>query len=137
MDYFGMQLRNFRIENGLSQKKLGEILGMSRHTISDLELGKRLPSPEELESISMTLGFDSSDIPETTTVTLRPIESDGRTKFVFTKHYDDQKELEEDQTIFMLSSDLLEQMGMDITDAIRLFLIQVIRQEKLPLDIQL
>jgi transcriptional regulator with XRE-family HTH domain len=39
-------LRNARIQNGLSQKELGGLLGISQNAVSDHERGVRTPGPK-------------------------------------------------------------------------------------------
>lgn len=49
---FGKRLKEFRIEKGLSQQKLGEILGFCNQTISFWESGNREPDLDTLLEIS-------------------------------------------------------------------------------------
>ena len=49
---FGKRLKELRIESGLSQQKLGEILGFCNQTISFWENGSREPDLDTLVSIA-------------------------------------------------------------------------------------
>ena len=49
---FGKQLKLLRIEKGLSQQKLGEILGFCNQTISFWESGNREPDLDTLLKIA-------------------------------------------------------------------------------------
>ncbi|MBN3490527.1 helix-turn-helix transcriptional regulator [Acholeplasma equirhinis] len=50
-----LKLKEFREKKGLSQVKLGEILGLSKQTISTYELGTREPNIETLSKIAIVL----------------------------------------------------------------------------------
>ena len=43
---FGDKLRQLRKEKNLTQKQLGELVGIRNSVISFYELGERVPSPE-------------------------------------------------------------------------------------------
>ena len=47
----GCRLRELRKENNLTQEKLGEILGVSKVSVSGYENGNRIPSLEILNKI--------------------------------------------------------------------------------------
>ena len=49
---FGQRLKELRTEKGLSQRKLGEILGVCNQTISFWETGAREPDLDTLVMIS-------------------------------------------------------------------------------------
>ena len=49
---FGKKLKELRIEQGLSQQKLGEILGFCNQTISFWENGSREPDLDTLVKIA-------------------------------------------------------------------------------------
>ena len=49
---FGKHLKDLRIEKGLSQQKLGEILGFCNQTISFWESGSREPDLDTLIEIA-------------------------------------------------------------------------------------
>ena len=47
-NYFGKQLRDLRIEKGLSQRELGKIFNVCNQTISFWEIGSREPDLDTL-----------------------------------------------------------------------------------------
>ena len=49
---FGQNLKELRLDLGISQRKLGEILGVVNQTISFWELGPREPDLDTLVEIS-------------------------------------------------------------------------------------
>lgn len=49
---FGKKLKEFRIEKGLSQQKLGQLLGFCNQTVSFWENGSREPDLDTLLKIS-------------------------------------------------------------------------------------
>lgn len=49
---FGQNLKELRLDLGISQRKLGEILGVVNQTISFWELGTREPDLDTLVEIS-------------------------------------------------------------------------------------
>ena len=49
---FGKRLKELRIEKGLSQQKLGEVLGFCNQTISFWEMGSREPDLDTLITIA-------------------------------------------------------------------------------------
>ena len=51
-NFFGIKLKELRIEKGLSQRKLGEILGFCNQTVSFWETGSREPDLDALIKIS-------------------------------------------------------------------------------------
>jgi transcriptional regulator with XRE-family HTH domain len=51
----GMVVRYFRKQDGLSQEKLGAMVGMSGSSISYIETGTYIPSPEILLRMSTAL----------------------------------------------------------------------------------
>ena len=48
----GKKLKELRLEKGLSQKKLGELLGICNQTVSFWELGSREPDLDMLVELS-------------------------------------------------------------------------------------
>lgn len=53
MEYdFGTRLRDLRIRAGLTQKQLGERIGVTKSVISFYELRERTPSPEVLVKLA-------------------------------------------------------------------------------------
>ena len=55
----GCRLRDLRKENNLTQEKLGEILGVSKVSVSGYENGNRIPSLEILNKIINFFGVSS------------------------------------------------------------------------------
>ena len=55
----GYRLRELRKENRLSQEKLGEILGVSKVSVSGYENGNRIPSLEILNKIIDFFGISA------------------------------------------------------------------------------
>jgi len=53
---FPNRIREYRLKAGLSQRKLGEILGRGRNTISSWERGLALPNVPRLLRMAKTLG---------------------------------------------------------------------------------
>ena len=51
----GDKILDLRKKNGLSQEELGEIVDVTRQTISNWELGVTQPNPEQLKLLSKTL----------------------------------------------------------------------------------
>lgn len=60
----GEQIRNYRKKAGLSQKELGQKLGVSQQHIAQYENGKRIPKLETLKKIAEALDCDIFDIAE-------------------------------------------------------------------------
>lgn len=56
----GETLRQIRMEKGLSQQQLAELIHVDRSTIANWETGRRLPDTDMLTKISGTLGIDVS-----------------------------------------------------------------------------
>lgn len=56
----GEQIRNYRKKAGISQKELGERLGVSQQHIAQYENGKRIPKRETIRKIASALNM--SDI---------------------------------------------------------------------------
>jgi len=59
---FGQTIRHLRIQKGLSQEALADLCGLHRTYISDVELGKRNLSLENIEKISISLDISISSI---------------------------------------------------------------------------
>lgn len=53
----GEQIKEYRLKAGLSQKGLGELIGMSQQQIAQYESGKRLPKLYTIEKISNALNI--------------------------------------------------------------------------------
>lgn len=53
---FGLVIRELRLEQQISQEALADICGLHRTYVSDIELGKRNISLENIEKIANALG---------------------------------------------------------------------------------
>ena len=53
---FGLAIRELRIDRQISQEALADICGLHRTYVSDIELGKRNISLENIEKIANALG---------------------------------------------------------------------------------
>lgn len=51
----GEKIRKFRTENGLSQKELAKMAGLSEPAIRNYELGNRTPSDKQIDAIAGAL----------------------------------------------------------------------------------
>lgn len=51
-NFFGLKLKELRLEKGLSQRKLGEIFGVCNQTVSFWESGSREPDMDTLSGIA-------------------------------------------------------------------------------------
>ena len=58
---YGQAVRKVRLEQGLSQEELADRCGLHRTYISDVELGKRNISLENIERIAISLNRTLSD----------------------------------------------------------------------------
>lgn len=58
----GQKIKTLRTGAGLTQEKLGELTGLDRTYISDIERGKRNPSLKSLEKLAKALRVSISDI---------------------------------------------------------------------------
>lgn len=52
---YGLAVRKIRLEQGISQEELADRCGLHRTYISDIELGKRNLSLENIERIAISL----------------------------------------------------------------------------------
>ena len=59
---FGIVVRNIRSHKNISQEKLADLSGLHRTYISDIELGKRNISLENIERISKALDISLNDL---------------------------------------------------------------------------
>lgn len=50
-------LRKARIDKGLTQEQLADMIGVVRQTISNIEVGIQMPSVETAKLIAKALGF--------------------------------------------------------------------------------
>ena len=58
---YGQAVRKVRLEQGISQEELADRCGLHRTSISDVELGKRNISLENIERIAISLNKTLSD----------------------------------------------------------------------------
>ena len=61
----GEQIRNYRKKAGLSQKELGQKLGVSQQHIAQYETGKRMPKLETVKKIAVALNTDIGNLLKT------------------------------------------------------------------------
>lgn len=61
---FGKKLKELRIDKGLSQQKLGELLGFCNQTISFWESGSREPDLDTLVNIAHFFGVSVDELLE-------------------------------------------------------------------------
>ena len=61
---FPKLLRDYRKENGLTQRSLAAKLGLSYNSVVDYENGRSIPSPQSREVIAQKTGIDISRIPQ-------------------------------------------------------------------------
>ena len=61
---FGKKLKELRIDKGLSQQKLGELLGFCNQTISFWESGSREPDLDTLVRIAHFFGVSVDELLE-------------------------------------------------------------------------
>jgi transcriptional regulator with XRE-family HTH domain len=61
------RLRALRVRASLSQEELAELSGVSRTTITDLELGKRRPHPKTRRKLAEALGVAPVELMESET----------------------------------------------------------------------
>lgn len=59
---FGLTVRRIRSQKGISQEAFADLCSLHRTYISDVELGKRNVSLENIERISMALGLSISEL---------------------------------------------------------------------------
>jgi transcriptional regulator with XRE-family HTH domain len=60
--HLGSNIKNYRINNGISQAKLAEMADMAANYLGLIENGKKFPSSEMLERIASALGKDTIDL---------------------------------------------------------------------------
>ena len=58
----GKRIKQFRIERNLSQEKLGVMISMYPHHISQIENGRRVPSVKSLNLIANILNVTADDL---------------------------------------------------------------------------
>ena len=57
-DFVSLQIVKYRTDHGLSQRQLGELLGIAQANVARLEAGDHEPSFATLDRISRTLGLE-------------------------------------------------------------------------------
>ena len=58
----GEKILDLRKKNGLSQEQLGEMIDVTRQTISNWELSETSPNPEQLKLLSKSLKVSIDDL---------------------------------------------------------------------------
>ena len=58
----GEKINHLRKEKGLSQEELAELIGVTRQTISNWELGSTFPNPEQLKLLSKTFHISIDEL---------------------------------------------------------------------------
>lgn len=58
----GERIRELRLDQNLSLRQLADRIGKSAPFISDVELGRRFPSPGVLQAIATELGVDLEEL---------------------------------------------------------------------------
>ncbi len=58
----GLKIKELRTDLKLSQEKFAEIIGISRHSLSELERGINFPSADTLENIHKKLKIDFNEL---------------------------------------------------------------------------
>ncbi|MDR0457160.1 MAG: helix-turn-helix domain-containing protein [Treponema sp.] len=71
--YLGSNIKYYRINSGISQAKLAEMVNMAPNYLGLIENGKKFPSAEMIERIAAALGKDTTDL-----FVLSPIEEDWK-----------------------------------------------------------
>jgi len=59
---YGKAIRQMRQQKGISQEELADLCGLHRTYISDVELGKRNVSLENIERLAQALDTNVSDV---------------------------------------------------------------------------
>lgn len=60
--YVGKKIREYRIKKGLTQKELGDLVGVRHNTISQYEKGINAPEQNTIFKISRVLGIRVDDL---------------------------------------------------------------------------
>jgi len=71
--HLGLNIKQYRINSGISQAKLAEMAGMATNYLGLIENGKKFPSAEMLQRIASALGKDTPDL-----FVLEPIEQNWK-----------------------------------------------------------
>lgn len=59
---FGVAVRRMRLLNGISQETFADLCDLHRTYVSDIELGKRNVSLENIDRIANALGISTSEL---------------------------------------------------------------------------
>ena len=62
LEAFGRRVRSLRIEKGLSQQQLADLIYVSRKTVSNWEAGNRMPDVTMLARLAECLGADTYEL---------------------------------------------------------------------------
>lgn len=62
MNNFGIQLKELRIQQGITQKELGELVGISDVMVGQYERGVRTPKIEMRKKIAAALNTDINNL---------------------------------------------------------------------------
>jgi transcriptional regulator with XRE-family HTH domain len=57
-----LRIKELRLAQGLSQKKLAELAGIPKSTLGEIEIHMTLPNPVYLERIAKILGVSVDDL---------------------------------------------------------------------------
>lgn len=60
--YIGQRVKRLRLENGLSSREAGELLGVKPRVVTDIEIGTKLLTPELLIRMSEIYGTTCESI---------------------------------------------------------------------------
>jgi len=71
--HLGLNIKNYRINSGISQAKLAEMADMATNYLGLIENGKKFPSSEMIGRIASALGKDTTDL-----FILEPIEQNWK-----------------------------------------------------------
>jgi transcriptional regulator with XRE-family HTH domain len=63
--WVGKTLRNLRTENGLTQEALARRAGVTKHTISSIEVGRNCATVATLDAILGAMGYEIEIMPMT------------------------------------------------------------------------
>ena len=61
-EHLGLNIKQYRIQLGISQAKLAEMVDMAPNYLGLIENGKKYPSAEMVERIAVALGKDTTDL---------------------------------------------------------------------------
>ena len=62
--FIGEKLKDLRIKQAMSQRKLADVAGMSQRAIVDLETDRREPRPSTLGKLAEALGVEPAELLE-------------------------------------------------------------------------